>query len=261
MPSVPPQPEPRERLDKAMAARGLVTSRARAQDLIRRGLVQVAGETVTAPSRLVRASEAIAIPQQPAGQPLVSRGGEKLAAALAHFGFSAEAKTALDVGASTGGFTQVLLAAGARRVYAIDVGHGQLHEDIASDPRVVHREGLDARHINAAHVPEPVAAIVADVSFISLTKVLPAALARADARCWLIGLIKPQFEVGRAHVGKGGIVRDAEARQRAVDDVTAFVAAQPGWRVAGVIASPIAGGSGNLEFLLGATKGVPADGG
>lgn len=261
MPPAPSHAEPRERLDKAMLARGLVASRARAQDLIRRGLVQVAGETVTTPGRLVRADEVIAIPEQPTGQPLVSRGGEKLAAALAHFGFAAEATVALDVGASTGGFTQVLLAAGAARVYAIDVGHGQLHADLAADPRVVHHEGLDARTIDGVLVPEPISAIVADVSFISLMKVLPAALARAGQQCWLIGLIKPQFEVGRAHVGKGGIVRDAAARQRAVDEITAFVASQPGWRVAGVMPSPIAGGSGNLECLLGATKGVPADGG
>jgi 23S rRNA (cytidine1920-2'-O)/16S rRNA (cytidine1409-2'-O)-methyltransferase len=259
--SVPSHPDARERLDKAMLARGLVASRARAQDLIRRGLVQVAGQTATAPGRLVRPDEVIAIPEQPAGHSLVSRGGEKLAAALAHYGFSAQTTVALDVGASTGGFTQVLLAADAARVYAIDVGHGQLHATIAADPRVVHHEGLDARDLGEAHVPEAVGAIVADVSFISLMKVLPAALARAGEQCWFVGLIKPQFEVGRAHVGKGGIVRDADARQRAVDDITAFVAAQPGWRVAGVIPSPIAGGSGNLEFLLGATKGVPADGG
>ncbi len=260
MPSAPPQPE-RDRLDKAMLMRGLVASRARAQDLIRRGLVQVAGETVTAPGHLVRAGDAISIPAHPSGQVLVSRGGEKLAAALAHFGFAARDAIALDVGASTGGFTQVLLAEGASRLYAIDVGHGQLHPDLAADRRVRHYEGLDARAIDATHVPEPVSAIVADVSFISLAKVLPAALARAGDRCWLIALIKPQFEVGRAHVGKGGIVRDAAARQRAVDDITTFVTAQPGWQVAGVIPSPIAGGSGNLEFLLGATKGVPADGG
>lgn len=243
-----------------MFGRGLVTSRARAQDLIRRGLVQVSDRTVTAPGHLVGPRDTIAIAESYAGPPRVSRGGEKLAAALAHFHFDAAATVALDVGASTGGFTQVLLAAGASRVYAIDVGHGQLHPSLAADPRVVAHEGCDARALDERLVPEPVSAIVIDVSFISVRKVLPAVLTRAGDNCWLVALVKPQFEVGRAHIGKGGIVRDETARQRAVDEVSDFVANVPGWRVAGVMPSPIAGGSGNIEYLLGAIKGEPAHG-
>jgi len=247
-------PELRERLDKAMLSRGLVGSRARAQDLIRRGLVRIDGAIADAASRMIRDGEVITIAEDHAGAHLVSRGGEKLAAALTHFAFPVAGRIALDVGASTGGFTQVLLAAGARRVHAVDVGHGQMHPSLAADPRVIVHEHTDVRAIDAALVPDPVTAIVADVSFISLTKALPMALARAAADCWLIALVKPQFEVGRAHVGKGGIVRDADARLRAVEAVTAFVAAQAGWHVVGVIPSPIAGGSGNIEYLLGATK-------
>ena len=178
----------------------------------------------------------------------------KLIAALDHFRFPVAGIVALDVGASTGGFTQALLARGAARVYAVDVGHGQLHARLAGDARVVSLEGRDARQLDRALVPEPVGAIVADVSFISLAKALPVPLTLAGAGAWLVALIKPQFEAGRAAVGKGGIVRDPEARQRAVAAVRDWVAAQPGWRVLDVIASPIAGGSGNEEFLLGAVR-------
>ncbi len=185
----------------------------------------------------------------------VSRGALKLMAALEHFRFSALGVVALDVGASTGGFTQVLLERGAARVFAVDVGHGQLHARLAEDPRVVSLERCDARSLDRTRIPEPVGAIVADVSFISLTKALPAALALAAEPAWLVALVKPQFEAGRAAVGRGGIVRDAAARARAVALVQDWVAAQAGWQVAGVIPSPIAGGSGNEEFLLGAVRG------
>jgi 23S rRNA (cytidine1920-2'-O)/16S rRNA (cytidine1409-2'-O)-methyltransferase len=235
-----------------MVERGLVASRARAQDLIRRGLVQVAGIAACRPGTAVGAGAAIVIAG--AGADGVSRGGAKLAAALHHFPFKVEGVVALDVGASTGGFTEVLLQRGAARVYAVDVGHGQLHPRLAGDPRVVPLEGCDARGLDATLVPEPVAALVADVSFISLTKALPAALALARPGAWLVALIKPQFEAGRAAVGKGGIVRDPAARERAVATVSAWIAGQAGWRVLGVIASPIAGGSGNAEFLLGAVR-------
>lgn len=252
--------EIRERLDKAMVARGIVDTRSRAQDLIRRGLVRVNGIAQTSPSLVVDAAHAIALAPGHAGQAFVSRGAEKLEAALAHFGFSAADRVVLDVGASTGGFTQVLLRAGAARVYAVDVGHDQLHAAVRADPRVISREGLDARALTPEHLPEPVDAIVADVSFISLSKVLPQAFARAAPHAWLVALIKPQFEVGRAHVGKGGIVRDAAARDAAVARIRSFIEGhaviegEARWRVAGVLPSPIAGKSGNLEFLIGATR-------
>ena len=156
------------------------------------------------------------------------------------------------MGASTGGFTEVLLTRGAAKVYAVDVGHGQLHASLRDNPRVVSFEGCDARTLTRALIPEPVAAIVADVSFISLTKALLPALGLAAPGAWLVALIKPQFEVGRGGVGKGGIVREAVARQQAVDSVTAWISAQDGWRIAGVVPSPIKGGSGNEEYLLGA---------
>jgi 23S rRNA (cytidine1920-2'-O)/16S rRNA (cytidine1409-2'-O)-methyltransferase len=182
----------------------------------------------------------------------VSRGGQKLMAALTAFEFDPSGRVALDVGASTGGFTQVLLERGACRVYAADVGHGQLHPSLKADPRVVSLEGLDARRLTRDTVPEPVSAITADVSFISIIKALGPSLELAAPGAFLVALVKPQFEVGPERVGKGGIVRDATARDSALDAVTAWLAAQPGWRVAGSIPSPVKGGSGNVEFLIGA---------
>jgi 23S rRNA (cytidine1920-2'-O)/16S rRNA (cytidine1409-2'-O)-methyltransferase len=240
------------RLDVRMVQLGLAPSRARAQDLIRRGLVDIAGVIEQRPGAGVAACAAIHL-SQTAGDH-VSRGALKLIAALDHFGFPVADVVALDVGASTGGFTQTLLARGAARVYAVDVGHDQLHPRLASDARVVSLEARDARHLDDTLVPEAVGAIVADVSFISLTKALPVPFTLSRAGTWLVALIKPQFEAGRAAVGKGGIVRDPAARQRAVELVRAWVAAQPGWRVLNVIPSPIAGGSGNHEFLLGAVR-------
>jgi 23S rRNA (cytidine1920-2'-O)/16S rRNA (cytidine1409-2'-O)-methyltransferase len=240
------------RLDKEIVARGLAPSRSRAQDLIRRGLVTADGIVALKPGTEVPEGAAIHIADA-AGDP-VSRGGVKLTAALDYFRLQPDGLVALDVGASTGGFTEVLLQRGAARVYAVDVGHGQLHPRLARDPRVVALEGCDARRLDRTLVPEPIGAVVADVSFISLTKVLPAALALTAPGAWLVALIKPQFEAGRAAVGKGGIVRDPAARERAVAMVQAWVAGQAGWRVLGVIPSPIAGGSGNAEFLLGAMR-------
>ena len=244
-------PERTPRLDIHMVEQVLVASRARAQDLIRRGLVDVAGMVETRPAAPVPAGAAIVVRGDAQH---VSRGAIKLQAGLDRFGFSVAGVVALDVGASTGGFTEVLLARGAARVYAVDVGHGQLHARLAEDARVVALEGCDARHLDRTLIPEPIGAITADVSFISLTKTLPVPLALAAPGAWLIALIKPQFEAGRAAVGKGGIVRDAADRQRGVESVRDWIAAQPGWRVLGVIPSPIAGGSGNVEFLLGARR-------
>jgi 23S rRNA (cytidine1920-2'-O)/16S rRNA (cytidine1409-2'-O)-methyltransferase len=188
----------------------------------------------------------------PGAAAYVSRGGLKLEVALETFALEAGGRTALDIGASTGGFTDVLLGRGAAKVYAVDVGRGQLHARLGADERVVALEATDARKLDRSVVPEPVSAIVADVSFISLTLVLPAALAVAAPGAWLVALVKPQFEAGREAVGKGGVVRKEEDRQRAIARVSEFMEAQPGWTVLGVIPSPIEGGSGNREFLLAA---------
>jgi 23S rRNA (cytidine1920-2'-O)/16S rRNA (cytidine1409-2'-O)-methyltransferase len=241
-----------DRLDRTIVAKGLAQTRARARDLILRGQVRVAGEIATRPAVYVPADAPIEIAAGAAAQ--VSRGAVKLAAALDAFGFEAAGRVALDVGAATGGFTQVLLERGAVRVYAVDVGRGQLHERLRGDTRVVALERTDARCLDHLLVPEPVGAVVADVSFVSLLKVLPAALALAGPGAWLVALVKPQFEVGPAGIGKGGIVRDATLRKEAVARVADWIAVEPAWRLAGVMTSPIRGGSGNEEFLLGATR-------
>ena len=247
-----PRQHDKQRLDMALVARGLAATRSQARDLIERGCVTVGGAVATKAGTEVGPAQAIALAEGVLVG--VSRGAVKLAAALDHFAFQAEGVVALDVGASTGGFTEMLLRRGAARVYAVDVGHGQLHATLAQDPRVVSLEDCDARRLDRALVPEAVGAMVADVSFISLIKALPAALGLAAPGAWLVALIKPQFEAGRAAVGRGGIVRDPAARERAVADVRAWFAAQAGWRVVDVIPSPIAGGSGNTEFLLGAVR-------
>jgi 23S rRNA (cytidine1920-2'-O)/16S rRNA (cytidine1409-2'-O)-methyltransferase len=248
-----PDHQARTRLDLRVVELGLAPSRSRARDLILRGLVEVGGAVAMRPGADVPADAPIRVAGAQAAH--VSRAALKLAAALDHFGFASQGLVALDIGASTGGFTEVLLARGARRVYAVDVGHRQLHQRLRDDPRVVSLEGLDARAVKQESIPEPIDAVVADVSFISLTKALPAPLALAQRGAWLIALIKPQFEAGRAAVARGGIVRDVAARQRAVALVRDWVAAQAGWSVRGVIPSPVAGRSGNAEFLLGAVRG------
>jgi 23S rRNA (cytidine1920-2'-O)/16S rRNA (cytidine1409-2'-O)-methyltransferase len=240
----------RKRLDLILVERGLAPSRSQARDLIRQGKVRIDRQVCTKASTEVGVQQVLTL--EPGTVPAVSRGAVKLAEALDAFGFDAKGRIALDVGASTGGFTQVLLARGAAKVYAIDVGHGQLHARLKGDARVVSLEGCDARSLTADLVGEPISAVVADMSFISLTKALGPALALAAPGTWLIALVKPQFEAGRVHVGKGGIVRDAHARQAAVEVVRAWLAQQQGWRVVGIVPSPIRGGSGNEEFLLGA---------
>jgi len=240
----------RRRLDLVLVERGLAPSRSQAQELIKKGRVSIDQKICSKPSAEVAAGQELTL--APGTLAYVSRGAIKLAAALDAFGFDPQGRVALDVGASTGGFTEVLLRQGSEKVYAVDVGHEQLHASLKNHPRVVSLEGCDARSLTRLLIPTPIAAIAADVSFISLTKVLGPALARAAPDAWLVALIKPQFEVGPERVGKGGIVRDEAARQAAVNDVTAWLSSQPGWRIAGVIASPIKGGSGNEEFLLGA---------
>jgi 23S rRNA (cytidine1920-2'-O)/16S rRNA (cytidine1409-2'-O)-methyltransferase len=241
----------RKRLDLLLVERGLVPTRSRARDLIRSGHVRVGTDVcIKAGTEFV---ETVQLTLEDVGAArAVSRGGQKLVAALAAFEFDPAGRIALDVGASTGGFTQVLLDRGAVKVYAADVGHGQLHASLKADPRVVSLEGLDARRLTRDTVPEPVAALTADVSFISLIKALGPALELAAPGAFLVALVKPQFEVGPERIGKGGIVRDAGARDSALAAVTAWLAAQPGWRVAGDIPSPVKGGSGNAEFLIGA---------
>jgi 23S rRNA (cytidine1920-2'-O)/16S rRNA (cytidine1409-2'-O)-methyltransferase len=238
----------KKRLDHFLVECGLAATRAQAADMVRRGGVNVGGKVATKPGALVTPDAVVTVSAGAA--PYVSRGGLKLAAALDAFGLDPRGRVALDLGASTGGFSDVLLARGAARIYAVDVGHGQLHPSLRADPRVVSLEGTDTRRLDTALVREPVEAIVADVSFISLTLVLPPALRLAAPGAWLVALIKPQFEAGREAVGKGGVVRDEAAREAAVTRVRNFVAGEPGWTVMGVIPSPIAGGSGNKEFLL-----------
>ncbi|ATQ68181.1 MULTISPECIES: TlyA family RNA methyltransferase [Methylosinus] len=238
-----------QRADVALCARGLFESRAKARAAIDAGLVEVDGRRIEKASQLVAADAAIAAR---APHPFVSRGGVKLAHALDAFRVDASARYCLDVGASTGGFTDALLAAGARHVVAIDVGHGQLHERLRADPRVASFEGLDARALTAAHLSEPPSLIVVDASFISLALTLPAALALAAPQADLLALIKPQFEAGRAAVKKG-VVRDAAVHAEVCARVAAEVEAL-GWRICGVIPSPIEGGDGNREFLLHAQR-------
>jgi 23S rRNA (cytidine1920-2'-O)/16S rRNA (cytidine1409-2'-O)-methyltransferase len=244
----------RVRLDTLLVARRLVATRSRARDLIARGEVLVAGRLAAKAGELVAEDVAVEIATDRAGVEYVSRGALKLLHALDLFGFSPAGRIALDIGASTGGFSEVLLERGAERIYAVDVGNGQLHPRLAADPRLVVLERLDARRLDSSHVPEPVMAIVADVSFISLTLVLPAALTLAAPGCWLVALVKPQFEAGPEAVGKGGIVRDRAARDAAFEKVRAWLESQPGWRVIGAIPSPIAGKGGNIEHLLGAVR-------
>ena len=239
----------RQRADRLLVERGLFDSRAKAQAAIAAGLV-TANE---APVR--KASEEIAVDAALSATPVhpyVSRGGVKLAAALDHFKFDPNGRICLDVGASTGGFTQVLLERGAKCVYAVDVGHGQLHESLRGRPEIVSLEQTDTRTLSAAQLNEPPDLVTVDVSFISLKLALPPALALAKPPAQLIALIKPQFEAGRAQAKKG-IVRDPAVHAAVCDDISNFVASL-GWRVLGIIPSPIAGGDGNAEFLLGAAK-------
>jgi 23S rRNA (cytidine1920-2'-O)/16S rRNA (cytidine1409-2'-O)-methyltransferase len=242
------------RLDRILVERGLAVTRSRAADLIRLGAVSVEGRPALKPGALIEPGARLMVEAQ--ASPFVSRGGLKLAAALDAFGLDPKGRVALDIGASTGGFTEALLERGAKRVFAVDVGRDQLHDKLREDRRVVVLEGTDARALDAAVIDGPVGAIVADVSFISLTKALPEALKLAAPGAWLVALVKPQFEVGRDAVGKGGIVRDAQARARAVAEVRAFIDATPGWNVFAEMPSPIPGGSGNEEVLIGARHGA-----
>jgi 23S rRNA (cytidine1920-2'-O)/16S rRNA (cytidine1409-2'-O)-methyltransferase len=239
------------RLDEALVARGLAASRSRARDLILRGEVRVDGAPARKPSQTVSAEAALTV--QGAGNAYVSRAALKLVHGLDHFGVSVAGRICLDLGASTGGFTQVLLERGAAAVMAIDVGHGQMAPQLAADPRVTSREGMNARALVADDLPENLSLIVCDVSFISLKLALPPLLQLTLSGTELVALIKPQFEVGRENLGRGGIVRDEALHTSVCDDIVAFLTAT-GWAVAGVVESPLSGGDGNREFLVAARK-------
>ncbi|MBQ1500904.1 MAG: TlyA family RNA methyltransferase [Sphingomonas sp.] len=242
---------PKQRADQMLVDRGLAESRTRAQALIMAGLVFAGDRKVDKPGQ--QFPEETVLDVRGRDHPWVSRGGIKLAHALAHFGWDVTGAVAIDVGSSTGGFTDVLLSNGAARVYAVDSGTNQLAWKLRQDPRVVVHEQTSARILTDGHIPEPVDLIVCDASFIGLAKVLevPFRFARPGAR--LVALIKPQFEAGRDEVGKGGVVRDAAVHERVCREVSDWVAAQ-GWAVAGVTASPITGPEGNVEFLIAATR-------
>ena len=242
----------RQRLDQALVDRGLVTSRARARDLILRGEVEVNSRGAAKPAMLVSPGDSLRLVSGPADY--VSRGALKLQAALDSFQLDPAGRAALDIGASTGGFTEALLKGGARRVYAIENGHGQLHPRLATDHRVVSLERTDARTLDDALIPEPVEAIVADVSFVSLRKVLPAALGLSGASCWLVALVKPQFEGEPGTIPRDGIVKDPAAQLSAVEGIAAWIARDGDWRILGTIPSPIHGGDGNVEYLVGAIR-------
>ena len=226
----------------------MAESRTKAQALILAGLVSCGERRIDKPGEQLAPDAELALKAR--DHPWVSRGGVKLAHALDHFRIAVEGSVALDLGASTGGFTDVLLAHGARRVHAVDVGHGQLAWRLRQDPRVVVHERLNARHLTRADIPEPVDLITSDASFIGLATVLPAPLALAAEHAQLVALVKPQFEAGRAHVGKGGVVRDPEVHREVCEHAAAWVAGQPGWSVVGIVESPILGPEGNREFLL-----------
>ena len=240
----------RKRADVVLVERGFFASRARAQEAIAAGLVTVNGAVVRKASDGVPDDAAITA-EQP--HPYVSRGGVKLAAALDAFHIDPKGKIGLDIGASTGGFTEVLLTRGAAHVYAVDVGHGQLHPTLLDNSRITNLEGTDARSLSAELVPQAADLLVSDVSFISLKLVLPTAVALLKPCAELAVLVKPQFEAGRDHVKKG-IVRDEAVHRAVCEDLTAFVASL-GFDIIGLVPSPIEGGDGNREFLLGARRG------
>ncbi len=243
----------RLRADQMLLARGLADSRARAQALILAGKIFSGERRIDKPGTWLTPDAPLTL--RGADHPWVSRGGVKLAHALAHFGLSPAGRVALDIGASTGGFTDVLLSQGAVRVYAVDVGHGQLAWKLRGDPRVVVRERTNARHLDGALIPEPIRALVCDASFIGLETLLPAPLALCAPSAFAIALIKPQFEAGRAHVGKGGVVRDAAVHAAVCARITAWWDGLADWRVLGLTPSPILGPEGNREFLIAAERG------
>ena len=242
----------RVRVDVALVERGLAESRAKAQALILAGLVYSDTRRIDKAGDQIAAEAPLSVKGQ--DHPWVSRGGLKLVRGLDTFAVDPAGATALDVGASTGGFTDVLLSRGAAKVYAVDVGHGQLAWKLRQDPRVVVLEKTNARHLGRAEVPDAVDLVVCDASFIGLEVVLPAALALTRPGAHLVALIKPQFEVGKGRVGKGGVVRDPALHEEVCARIRTWLAGLPGWRVLGIAESPIKGPEGNTEFLIGAVR-------
>jgi 23S rRNA (cytidine1920-2'-O)/16S rRNA (cytidine1409-2'-O)-methyltransferase len=243
---------PKQRADLRLVALGLAESRAKAQALIMAGLVYAGTARVNKPGDSLADGQILSVKGQ--DHPWVSRGGVKLAYGLAHFGLSPNGRLCLDIGASTGGFTDVLLTQGAAHVYAVDVGHGQLAWKLRNDPRVSVLEKTNARHLTPATIPAPIACLVCDASFIGLQTVLPAGLALCAPGAFAIALIKPQFEAGPELVGKGGVVRDPAVHEAVCARIEAWWSSLPGWRVLGITPSPITGPEGNIEFLVGAEK-------
>ena len=240
------------RVDQLLADRGLAESRTRAQALVMAGLVFAGDRKVDKPGQMLATDTPIDVRGR--DHPWVSRGGIKLAHGLDHFGWEVTGAVAIDVGSSTGGFTDVLLTRGAARVYAVDSGTNQLAWKLRQDPRVVVHEQTSARILSATHIPEPVDLIVCDASFIGLAKVLERPLTFAKPGARLLALVKPQFEAGRDEVGKGGVVRNPAVHARVCDEVAAWLTDQ-GWTVLGTTPSPITGPEGNVEFLIAARSG------
>jgi len=255
-PSVPDTPvsnADKIRADQRLVDLGHAQSRSRAQAMIKAGLVLANGAIIAKPSQMLATDAMIAL--QGADHPWVSRGGLKLVHAIQQFDLRPDGMTVIDVGASTGGFTDVLLHHGAARVYAVDVGRDQLAQKLRDDARVVVMEQMNARHLTTEHIPEPVDWVVCDASFINLETVLPAAMSLTKEAAFLVALIKPQFEVGRGHIGKRGVVRDPAQQQIVCERVQAWLESRPGWSVSGITPSPITGPEGNHEFLIVARKG------
>ena len=242
----------KQRADQMLVDRGLAESRTRAQALIMAGLVFAGDRKVEKPGQTL--AEDALLDVRGRDHPWVSRGGIKLAHGLDHFGWDVAEAVAIDVGSSTGGFTDVLLTRGAAKVYAVDSGTNQLAWKLRQDPRVVVHEQTSARILTTAHIREPIDLVVCDASFIGLAKVLAVPLGFVKSGGRLLALIKPQFEAGREEVGKGGVVRDATIHARVCDEVAAWLVGE-GWTVEGVTQSPITGPEGNVEFLIGAHKG------
>lgn len=242
----------RIRVDRLLLDRGLAESRSRAQALIAAGKVESAGRVIAKPGEQLPEDAPLAITGR--DHPWVSRGGLKLAHGLEHFGIDPRGAVCLDTGASTGGFTDVLLQQGARRVYAVDVGHDQLAPKLRGDPRVISLEGVNARYLDATQIGEPLDLLVCDASFISLTLLLPAGLDLVAPGGRLLVLVKPQFELERGALGKGGVVRDPALHRRACSRVEDWLAARGDWEILGLTDSPITGPNGNREFLLAARK-------
>jgi 23S rRNA (cytidine1920-2'-O)/16S rRNA (cytidine1409-2'-O)-methyltransferase len=244
----------KRRADQLLVDQGLAESRAKAQALILAGLVSTEGRRIDKPGTALDEATPLALAGR--DHPWVSRGGLKLAFALDHFAIDPTGCVALDIGASTGGFTDVLLARRAARVHAVDVGRAQLAWKLRQDPRVVVHEGVNARYLNRAEVAEPMDLIVCDASFIGLETLLPAPLSLSAGQATLVALIKPQFEAGPREVGKGGVVRDPAVHQAVCGRIAAWLGEQPGWTVMGITESPIQGPAGNREFLICARRGT-----